>query len=144
MAITKKSAIDQITVTENGVVLFREATTIEEDGKLLSQTFHRSSVMPGQDIENLPSCVQSVCTAAWTPDNIAAWSAEFVELQAAKRKQQLEALVSLEKTENELAAAHERAKIAAAERREELARLASDQAVALELEIRRRVAEALV
>ncbi len=44
MAITKETAVDQITVTENGIVLYREATRIIEDGKVLTQTYHRTSL----------------------------------------------------------------------------------------------------
>jgi hypothetical protein len=33
MAITKTTVVDQITVTENGIILYREATKIIEDNK---------------------------------------------------------------------------------------------------------------
>jgi hypothetical protein len=32
MSLTKTTTVDQITVTENGIVLYREATRIMEDG----------------------------------------------------------------------------------------------------------------
>ena len=48
MAITKETVVDQITVTENGIVLYREATRIMEDGVQLTQTYHRSSLTPGK------------------------------------------------------------------------------------------------
>jgi hypothetical protein len=47
MAITKSTAVDQVTVTENGIVLYREATRIMEDGNELSKTYHRSSLDTG-------------------------------------------------------------------------------------------------
>jgi archaellum component FlaF (FlaF/FlaG flagellin family) len=75
MSLTKESKIDQITVTENGIVLFREATRILEDGVELSKTYHRSSVMPGQDLSGVPVNVQAICNAAWTPEVIAAFNA---------------------------------------------------------------------
>ena len=65
MALTKEIVIDQITVTENGIVLVREATRIMEDGALLSQNFHRTSLTPGQDISEQPANVQAICRAAW-------------------------------------------------------------------------------
>ena len=37
MALSKETVVDQITVTEFGIVLYREATRIMEDGKQLSQ-----------------------------------------------------------------------------------------------------------
>jgi hypothetical protein len=39
MSLTKQTVIDQITVTENGVIFYREATRIMEDGVQLSQTY---------------------------------------------------------------------------------------------------------
>jgi hypothetical protein len=75
MALTKSTVVDQITVTENGIVLFREATRILEDGVELSKTYHRSSLTPGQDISDVPANVQAICNAAWTPEVIAAFQA---------------------------------------------------------------------
>jgi hypothetical protein len=73
--LTKEVKVDQITVTENGIVLFREATRIFEDGVELSKTYHRSSLTPGQDISGVPANVQAICNAAWTPEVIAAYQA---------------------------------------------------------------------
>jgi archaellum component FlaF (FlaF/FlaG flagellin family) len=75
MSFTKTTNIDQITVTENGIVLFREATRILEDGVELSKTYHRSSLTPGQDISAVPANVQAICNAAWTPEVVAAFQA---------------------------------------------------------------------
>ena len=73
MSLTKESKIDQITVTENGIVLFREATRIMEDGVELTKTYHRSSLTPGQDLAGVPANVQAICNAAWTPEVVAAY-----------------------------------------------------------------------
>lgn len=75
MSLTKTTVIDQITVTENGIVLYREATRIMEDGKQLSQTYHRSSLTPAQDLTGIPANVVAICNAAWTPEVIAAYQA---------------------------------------------------------------------
>ena len=77
MAITKEKVIDQITVTENGIVLYREATRIMEDGEQLSQTYHRTSLTPGQDLTGQPANVVAICNAAWTPEVIAAYQAQI-------------------------------------------------------------------
>jgi len=74
--LTKQVKIDQITVTENGIVLYREATSILEDGVELSKTFHRSSLTPGQDISAVPANVQAICNAAWTPEVVSAYQAQ--------------------------------------------------------------------
>jgi len=73
MSLTKQIVVDQITVTENGIVLYREATRIMEDGTQLSQTFHRTSLTPGQDLTGIPANVVAICNAAWTPEVIAAY-----------------------------------------------------------------------
>ena len=74
--LTKQVKIDQITVTENGIVLFREATRILEDGVELSKTYHRSSLTPGQDLAGVPENVVAICNAAWTADVVAAYQAQ--------------------------------------------------------------------
>jgi DNA-binding transcriptional LysR family regulator len=75
MSLSKSTVVDQITVTENGIVLYREATRILEDGVELSKTYHRSSLTPGQDISGAPANVQAICNVAWTPEVIAAFQA---------------------------------------------------------------------
>lgn len=77
MALTKETVVDQITVTENGIVLYREATRILEDGVQLSQTYHRTSLTPGQDLTGQPANVVTICNAAWTPEVIAAYEAQI-------------------------------------------------------------------
>ena len=77
MAINKETVVDQITVTENGIVLYREATRIIEDGKLLTQTYHRTSLTPGQDLTDQPANVVAICNTAWTPEVVAAYQAQL-------------------------------------------------------------------
>ena len=76
MALSKETVVDQITVTENGIVLYREATRIMEDGNQISQTYHRTSLTPGQDLTGQPTNVQAICNAAWTPAVISAYEAQ--------------------------------------------------------------------
>ena len=75
MAITKETAIDQTTVTENGVVLYREVTRIMEDGNELTKTYHRSSLTPGQDLTGVPANVVAICNVVWTAEVVAAYQA---------------------------------------------------------------------
>ena len=75
MSLTKVKVIDQITVTEGGAVLYREATRILEDGVELSKTYHRSSLVPGQDLTGVPSNVAAICGVAWTAEVVAAYQA---------------------------------------------------------------------
>jgi hypothetical protein len=77
MALTKTTVVDQITVTENGIVLYREVTRIMEDGNQLSQTYHRTSLTPAQDLTGQPASVVAIATAAWTFEVIAAYQASL-------------------------------------------------------------------
>jgi hypothetical protein len=74
MTITKQTVVDQITVTENGTILYREAIRIIEDGKLLTQTYHRNSLTPGQDLIGQPVNVVAICNTTWTPEVIEAYN----------------------------------------------------------------------
>jgi len=76
MSLTKSTVVDQITVTDNGIILYREATRIFEDGVELSKTYHRSSLVPGQDLSNVPKNVIAICNTAWTDEVIAAYQAD--------------------------------------------------------------------
>jgi hypothetical protein len=76
MALTKETVVDQITVTENGIVLYREATRIMEDGNQISQTYHRSSLPPEADLTDVPANVVAICNVAWTPEVISAYKAQ--------------------------------------------------------------------
>ncbi len=76
MSITKTTTVDQITVTENGIVLYREATRIMEDGNELSKTYHRTSLTPGQDLTGIPANIAAICNVAWTAEVIAAYQAQ--------------------------------------------------------------------
>jgi hypothetical protein len=83
MALTKEVTVDQITVTENGIVLYREATTIKEDGEEISKKYHRTSLTPGQDLTGQPEKVVAICNVAWTPEVIAAYEAQLEANQPA-------------------------------------------------------------
>ena len=76
MAFTETKTVDQITVTENGIVLYREATTVLKDGNEIAKTYHRTSLTPGQDLTGQPANVQAIAAAAWTAEVIAAYQAQ--------------------------------------------------------------------
>ena len=73
--LTKTSVVDLCEVVENGTVQVRTATRIMEDGKVLSQSFHRHCVTPGQDYSQEDAKVQDLCAAVHTPECIAAYQA---------------------------------------------------------------------
>ena len=81
MSLSETKVIDQITVTENGAVMYREATRILKDGEQIAQTFHRTSLTPSQDLTGQPEQVVAICNVAWTPEVIAAYEAQVAAQQ---------------------------------------------------------------
>ena len=75
MSLTKETQVDQITVSEQNIVLYREVTRILENGEEISKKYHRTSLVPGQDITNQPANVIAVCNAVWTAEVIAEYQA---------------------------------------------------------------------
>ena len=84
MSLTKQAAIDQITVTENGVIYYREATRIFENNVEISKQYHRSSLTPAQDLTGVPEKVVAICNTAWTADVILAYQADQIENRSNK------------------------------------------------------------
>ena len=76
MSLSEVKVIDSITVTENGTVLYREATRILKDGDEIAKTYHRSTLTPGQDLNGQPEQVVAICNTAWTQEVIAAYQAQ--------------------------------------------------------------------
>jgi hypothetical protein len=76
MALTKEILIDKIEVVENGTVQVRQATRIIEDGVLISQSFHRWAIAPGQDYSDQPDNVKAICEATHTTEVIASYQAQ--------------------------------------------------------------------
>ncbi len=83
MSPTKTTTVDQITVTENGIVLYRESSRIMEDGNQISQTYDGTSLTPGQDLTRQPTNVVSICKAAWTQEVIDAYNAQAAQTPGA-------------------------------------------------------------
>jgi hypothetical protein len=77
MSLTENKQVDKIEVVGNGIIQVREATTILKDGQFYARTFHRWSFVPESDISAMPSNVQAIAQAAWTPEVIAAYKAQL-------------------------------------------------------------------
>lgn len=75
MALEKIVIVDRIEVVENGCVQVRTRTSILEDGKQISGTYHRHVVAPGDDYSGEDARVQAICAATHTADVIAAYKA---------------------------------------------------------------------
>jgi hypothetical protein len=73
--LTKTTVVDKIETLENGCVQVRAAIRVLEDGRVLSQSYHRHVVAPGQDYSEEDERVQAICAAVHTPEVIAAYQA---------------------------------------------------------------------
>jgi hypothetical protein len=82
MALSEIKVIDKIEVTENGIVQIREATRIVKDGEVIAQTYHRSTIAPGQDYSDQDAKVKAICQVAHTSAVIEAYEAVIAENRA--------------------------------------------------------------
>ena len=62
-------------MVEVGVVQVITATRIVEDGNVISQSYHRHTILPGQDYSNECDKVKAICQATHTAEVIAAYQA---------------------------------------------------------------------
>jgi archaellum component FlaF (FlaF/FlaG flagellin family) len=68
MSLTKEVTADKIEVvaTENGtVVQVRTATSVLENGEVISSSYHRHVINSGDDWSSEPSNVQAICNAVF-------------------------------------------------------------------------------
>ena len=75
MALEKQVVVDKIEVVEVGVVQVRTATRIVEDGNVISTSYHRHTIAPGQDYSQEDARVQAICAATHTPEVVSAYQA---------------------------------------------------------------------
>ena len=75
MALTKETIVDKIEVLEMGQVQVRTATRVLEDGAVLSSSFHRHVLAPGDDLSEQDARVSAIATATWTPEVVTAYEA---------------------------------------------------------------------
>ena len=73
--LEKQIVVDKIEVVEVGVVQVRTATRIVEDGNVISTSYHRTTIAPGQDYSNEDARVRAICAATHTEEVIAAYQA---------------------------------------------------------------------
>jgi hypothetical protein len=88
MALTKTQENDKIEVVNKWIIQVRNATVIKEDGKELTRSFHRTTLLPGTldasdnlvnaDISGEDADVQAICNAAWTTQVKADYKAHLI------------------------------------------------------------------
>ena len=65
MALSKETVVDKIEILESNAIQVRTATRIIEDDKVLSQSYHRHVLQPGDDLSNESPKVVAIALAAW-------------------------------------------------------------------------------
>jgi len=74
MALTKETVVDRIEVLESNVIQVRSAIRVLEDGEVLSSSYHRHVLHPGDDIANEDPKVVAIANSIWTPEVISAYN----------------------------------------------------------------------
>ena len=92
MALTKTTENDKIEVVNKWIIQVRNATVIKEDGKELTRSFHRTTLLPGTlddsdnlvdtDISGEDADVQAICNAAWTTQVKADYKAHLIAIKS--------------------------------------------------------------
>lgn len=77
MALEKTSFVDSIEVAYNGIVQVRTRTEVKDGEAVVSSSFHRYSIIPGQDYSAEDEQVQSVCAKAHTAEVIESFKASI-------------------------------------------------------------------
>jgi hypothetical protein len=76
MSLRKQAVIDRIDSNWKSVLFrYRDCHTNREDGNVISQSYHRHTIAPGQDYSNECDKVKAICQAAHTAEVIAAYQA---------------------------------------------------------------------
>ena len=82
MALNKTTVTDKIETLENGTIQVRCATRIDEDGTVLSSSFHRHVLAPGDDLTDQDPKVVAIANAVWTAEVVTAYEAQMAEQEA--------------------------------------------------------------
>jgi len=62
--------VDQINVSDNGMVFYR-ITTQDDEGQV---TYERGALAPGQNLSGLPLELIEQCQATWTPEVVSTYN----------------------------------------------------------------------
>ncbi len=82
MALNKTEVVDKIEVLENGTIQVRTATRIDEDGTVLSSSFHRHVLAPNDDLTDQDPKVVAIANAVWDTATVDAYNASVAAQEA--------------------------------------------------------------
>lgn len=63
--ISVETVVDQVTVSNDRILLVRSAIITKDDGKVVKRKFNYSSFAPGTDVSDQPEVVQSISKIVW-------------------------------------------------------------------------------
>ena len=73
MALTKEIVPGSIEIFEEGQMQVRDDTVVLEDGVEISRTYHRTTLVPGDDVSGQLQRVQDIANLLWTTQVVADW-----------------------------------------------------------------------
>jgi hypothetical protein len=83
--MSTESVISHVTIKANGLIEVRREDRILHNGEWKVLGVERHVVAPGDSLVDQDPSVVAAATAAWTPEKVSAWNAEFVALMDAGR-----------------------------------------------------------
>ena len=79
MSLKKETMLDQIQISNNGVVQLKFVVAIYEDDKKINAGDLYKSIAPGDNYSAEEAKVQAICAAVHTPEVIAAYQAAQIK-----------------------------------------------------------------
>jgi hypothetical protein len=78
MALSKETVVDRIEVVgQHSLIQVRTCNRILEDGQVVTESYHRCVLSPGNDLSDQDPKVQAVAATVWTPEVVAAYEASL-------------------------------------------------------------------
>lgn len=85
MALSKETVVDRIEVVgQYSLIQVRTCDRILEDGHVITESYHRCVLSPGDDLSSQDPKVQAVAATVWTTEVIAAYQASLSTSTPAK------------------------------------------------------------
>lgn len=81
MAFTERKEHKLEIIPPFSIIQCREANIVEKDGVEVGKTYYRYSRVPGEDVSDDCTELQTVAAALWTPEVIAAYEAHVAANQ---------------------------------------------------------------
>ena len=72
---SEESVIDTINARDTGHIEIRTSNRVLKDGVVISTTYHRHVLAPGDDLATQDERVAAIAAVSWTPDIVAAYEA---------------------------------------------------------------------